>query len=897
MNSDNPNPLNNGVDLDDAERLLLAETAAQIGTWEWDPVRDFRRLSPGLHRLFGTDPEDPDHVDKWAKSVHPDDWEKVQQCMSDALRTGQMDFEYRYLHPQHGRRQLYCKGRSFRSESRMFGVVQDITERKQVEQALAESEERYRTVAETASDAILSIDENSTILFANSATTDVFGYKPEELVGKNLTTLMPEGMRHLHQMGIQRYIATGNRRLNWDGTELVGLHRDGHEIPLELSFGEYTKAGKHYFTGFARDIGQRKLAEQALRESEQQLRVVTEATPVMIWLSGPDKLCYYFNRSWLDFVGRTLQQEIGNGWAENVHPEDFDRCLQIYVTSFDARQPFEMEYRLRHYSGEYRWILDHGVPRFTEDGTFEGYVGGCLDIHEQKEAAEKIRIAAEAVRESEERLRALVNASSYVVYRMGPDWREMWQLDGQGFVSDTREPISDWIDVYIYPEDQPLVLATIRNAIETKSIFQLEHRVRRIDGTAGWTLSRAVPLLDHDGNIVEWFGAASDVTARKSAEEAHRRLAAIVQSSEDAIVSKDLNGIVTSWNHQAERLFGYTEKEMVGRSILTIIPPELHGDEEMILNRIRDGQKIEHFETVRVAKSGERVDVSISISPVRDERGNIVGAAKIARDIREKRKIENALRTTEKLAAAGRLAATVAHEINNPLEAVTNLLYLARVTTDRAAVSSLLAQAEEELKRAAFVSKQTLGFYRERNGVKPLRLGGIIESLVFLFQTKANNKSIQIRSEVRQDPEINAIESELRQVVANLLNNSVDAISPGGTICVRVSAARSWDDTSRCGARITVADSGRGINPEHRAKLFEPFFTANKDVGTGLGLWISKAIVERHGGRLRFKSRTNPGQSGTVFTIFLPSGATPASHHVQAPAFSEALRNQPLSSK
>jgi PAS domain S-box-containing protein len=135
-----------------------------------------------------------------------------------------------------------------------------------------------------------------------------------------------------------------------------------------------------------------------LRESEQRFRVITDASPIMVWMSGTDKLCYYFNKGWLDFVGRTLEQECGNGWAENVHPEDFDRCLQIYVSSFDARRPFEMEYRMRHHTGQYRWILDRAVPRYEPDGTFEGYVGGCLDIHDQKEAAEKVRLADETVR-------------------------------------------------------------------------------------------------------------------------------------------------------------------------------------------------------------------------------------------------------------------------------------------------------------------------------------------------------------------------------------------------------------------------------------------------------------------------------------------------------------------
>jgi PAS domain S-box-containing protein len=148
----------------------------------------------------------------------------------------------------------------------------------------------------------------------------------------------------------------------------------------------------------ARDITAQKRVEQALRESEQRFRVITDASPVMVWMAGTDRLCYYFNKGWLDFVGRTLEQESGNGWAENVHPEDFARCLQIYVTNFDARRPFEMEYRMRHHTGQYRWILDRGVPRYAADGTFEGYIGGCLDIHGQKEAAEKVRIADDMTR-------------------------------------------------------------------------------------------------------------------------------------------------------------------------------------------------------------------------------------------------------------------------------------------------------------------------------------------------------------------------------------------------------------------------------------------------------------------------------------------------------------------
>lgn len=865
------------------ERLRLAQTAAQIGTWEWDPVREFRKLSPELHRLFGTDADDPEHANKWAERVYTSDWSKLEQCMREGHRSGQMDFEYRYSHPQLGLRWFYCKGRRFRNETRMFGIVQDITERKQAEEALRETEERYRTVAETASDAIVSIDHCSTILFANSATAQVFGYEPAEIIGKKLTMLMPGYMRHMHEAGLDRYISTGKKHLDWDATQLPGLHRDGREIPLEVSFGEYIKDDKHYFTGFARDITQRKQAEQALRESEQKLRAVTDATPVMIWLSGVDKLCYYFNKSWLDFVGRTMEEEMGNGWAENVHPQDFDRCLQIYVSSFDARQPFEMEYRLRHHSGQYRWILDHGLPRFTADGTFEGYVGGCLDIHAQKEAAEKVRVASDALRESEQRFRALVDASSDVVYRMSPDWSEMRELDGRGFISDTQQPSKNWIDVYIHPDDQSLVLKTINEAINTKRVFELEHRVRRVDGTLGWTLSRAVPILDKDGEIMEWFGAASDVTARKNAEEARGRLAAIVDSSGDAIVSKNLDGIVTSWNLQAERLFGYKEEEMIGRSILTIIPPELHQDEDMILGKIKSGNKIDHFETVRVAKSGEKIDVSLSISPVRDEHGNIVGAAKIARDIRESRKIERALRTTEKLAAAGRLAATVAHEINNPLEAINNLVFLAkRDARDANKVSDYLRLAERELERVAHIARQTLGFYRDSSAPTRFSVVKAIDDLLFLYEKRFESRSIRVVKQYKNNPEITAFAGEIRQAFSNLISNAIDAMPSGGSLVIRVSEVRQCSNSLRPGLRVTILDTGAGIPSHARNNLFEPFFTTKADVGTGLGLWITKNIVEKHHGNIHFMSRTGLQDHGTAFSIFLPFNYHDAAQPVHA---------------
>lgn len=251
------------------------------------------------------------------------------------------------------------------------------------------------SIVASSDDAIVSKNLDGIVTSWNNGAERMFGYTPEEAIGQHITLIIPKA-RHSEEEDILARLRRGERI---DHFQTVRRRKDGTLLdvsvtisPVRDSSGRVIGASK-----VARDITAQKRVEQALRESKQLYQAVTDASPVMNWMSGPDKLCYYFNKAWLDFVGRTLEQEAGNGWTENVHPEDLDRCRQIYVSNFDARRPFEMEYRLRHHTGEYRWIFDRGVPRYKPDGTFEGYVGGCLDIHDRKGAAEKVRVADEAL--------------------------------------------------------------------------------------------------------------------------------------------------------------------------------------------------------------------------------------------------------------------------------------------------------------------------------------------------------------------------------------------------------------------------------------------------------------------------------------------------------------------
>jgi PAS domain S-box-containing protein len=251
-------------------------------------------------------------------------------------------------------------------------------------------------IVASSDDAIVSKNLDGIITSWNKSAERIFGYTPEEAIGQHITLIIPRE-RHAEESFILERLRRGERV---DHFQTVRRRKDGSLLDISLTISPVRNSSGRVIgaSKVARDITAQKQVERSLRESEQRFRVITDASPIMVWMSGTDKLCYYFNKGWLDFVGRTLEQESGNGWTENVHPEDFDRCLQIYVSSFDARRPFEMEYRMRHHTKQYRWILDRGVPRYAPDGTFEGYVGGCLDIHDQKETAEKLRIADDMTR-------------------------------------------------------------------------------------------------------------------------------------------------------------------------------------------------------------------------------------------------------------------------------------------------------------------------------------------------------------------------------------------------------------------------------------------------------------------------------------------------------------------
>ncbi len=727
--------------------------------------------------------------------------------------------------------------------------------------------------------------------YVNPAYLKVVGRsRKEELLGKTIRETLPEleGQGYLELL--DQVFQTGEavsgteakvRLKRGAGGQLEDAYFNFLYKPLKNSVEKVEGVFVH-----AVDVTAHVQARQAIEQSEQQFRMLAESIPQLDWMAHPDGSIYWYNQRWYEYTGTTPEQMLGWGWQSVHDPAVLPEVMKRWRHSIQSGEPFEMVFPLRGADGVFRPFLTRIVPVRDAQGRVVRWFGTNTDITLQQGAEE-------ALRKSEERLRAALAASDTGTYRWKPETGEFLEVDDNlkrlfGLPASSQIRNTEDFIRFVHNDDIPALLAAIAAARQGGD-FEMEYRVVLPDTSVRWIYDRGKMVFEN-GKPVYLVGACTDVTTRKSEEVSRLKLAAIVESSDDAIISKDLNGIVTSWNAAAERIFGYRAEEMIGQPILKIIPPELHGDEDIILSKLRRGERIEHFETVRVTKTGERRDVSLTISPVKNEGGRVIGAAKIARDITQRKKTEDALRMSDKLATTGRLAATVAHEINNPLESVVNLVYLAKSQSGLPEdVREYLRAAEEELDRVSQLTRQALGFYREKTAATTIRVAPIISQLRTVFSPKTTNKRIDLQLEVVGDPEVVAVPGELRQLFANLLSNSIDAVPMDGTIRVRVTQAREFADSGPLGARVTIADSGPGIDPAHRPRIFEPFFTTKKEVGTGLGLWVSKGIVERHGGRIRLRSRVTPGRSGTVFSVFLPANGAEAREDQSGRVLKEAV--------
>ncbi len=332
--------------------------------------------------------------------------------------------------------------------------VWPLLERAQIEESLRKSEEallRIAALVESSDDAIVSKSLDGIIMFWNNGAERIFGYTAEEIIGKSILLLIPPELQDEEPRIIER-LKRGERIEHY---ETIRLAKGGRRINISLTVSPVKdQSGKVIGASkIARDITEDKKRQEALRESEIRFRTMSDAAPMLIWESGPDRLYNYFNQTWLHFVGRTMVQEYGNGWSESVHPDDLDRRLKIYNSAFDAHIPFEAEYRIRHHSGEYRWLLDKGTPRFGPMALSKGYIGACVDITESVQAKQTLSDSRKdlerLVNERTASLQEVITQMEEFSYSVSHDLRAPLRAM-QGYATALLEDYADKLD----PEGQ-----------------------------------------------------------------------------------------------------------------------------------------------------------------------------------------------------------------------------------------------------------------------------------------------------------------------------------------------------------------------------------------------------------------------------------------------------------
>ncbi|MCG3111063.1 MAG: PAS domain S-box protein [Candidatus Manganitrophus sp. SB1] len=437
----------------------------------------------------------------------------------------------------------------------------------------------------------------------------------------------------------------------------------------------------------------------------------------------------------------------------------------------------------------------------------------------------------------------------------------------------------------IHPDDLGRVLDTIAQTLEEKSTFHVEYRIIRSNEAIKWLEARGRLFLDPSGKPDRMIGVCTDITDRKSAEEASLHLSSIVESSEDAIISKSLKGVIQSWNKGAERIFGYSAEEAIGRPVTLLIPADRISEEAEILRRINRGERIEHYETIRIRKDGKTLSISLTVSPVKDQYGRIIGVSKIARDITQRREAERereeSLAREQKARSeaqeANRLRdeflATVSHELRTPLNAIYGWTRLLRMgDADDQMYETALETIERNALSQARLIDDLLDVSRIIAGkfnlqVSPVDIPPVIAAVVDTLRPAASAKGIQVHTAL--DSSIGPVLADpdrLQQVIWNLLSNAIKFTPDAGQVEVRLERVDPY-------VEVSVKDTGIGISSDFLPYVFDRFRQAEgssirSQGGLGLGLAIVRHLVELHGGTVSAESRGN-GQ-GATFKVKLP---------------------------
>lgn len=625
-----------------------------------------------------------------------------------------------------------------------------------------------------------------------------------------------------------------------------------------------------------------------LQESENQFRTLANSIPQLAWMANPDGSVFWYNHRWSDYTGMTLEEAQGDGWTRSHHPRHLDRVLKGIQHSWSTGEPWEDTFPLLGKDGEYRWFLSRAVPILDSHGVVARWFGTSTDISRQIAAEEKIRQLnfqlEQRVAELETIMQvlpvgvAVAHDSAGDVVIPNQALAELFGVPpGSNISKSVGTETGASFDLYqqerrLAPEDLPIRLALSSG----KPIPSSEWEVRRVDRKPVQILGSASPLFDGEGHVRGAVAAFFDVTSRKEMEDLLRERADLLELASEAILVRDRSGILQYWSSGAEALYGWNRDQVLGQHVHQILHTEFPIDSANIEATLRSQGRWDG-NLVQTTRDGREITVA-SRQAFKMQGESIL---EINRDITAQLQAEQALHRAERLAAMGRVAGIIAHEINNPLEAITNAFYLLRDNASLDEEARYYAQlGEEELLRVCHITRQTLGFYRESQDPVDVSIVELLDDLLELQARRLQMNGIKIERRYISNGTVRGFPVELKQVFLNLIGNAIQAMPGGGRLRIRV-AERIDRQKQNPELSISICDTGSGVLPEHAKRLFEPFFSTKAAKGTGLGLWISKGIIQKYEGSIAFRSMPFRSGNVTCFRVTVPR----AEHVVESPVW------------
>ena len=687
------------------------------------------------------------------------------------------------------------------------------------------------------------------------------------------------------RMGIEGeigLIVAGSRRVGFpEQTERLVLSVAANQTAVGLQQALLLSEQKRVANELDRRVAERT-KELAKTNEQLQLQVgLLQHLPVSTWTLKPDGTPDFVNQVWLEFSGQTLDfvRSHPEAWMTAIHPEDRETASRAFGDAVRSGQGFAIETRSRRArDGTYRWHLQQAVALHDGEGRVLKFVGTTTDIDDQKRAEEELRASETNLRQIFDNIPGLIGT-----------WSPAGELESVNrrvleYFDKTFEEIKDWIaSGIIHPNDLPRVISVFTSSITTGRPFDLELRYRRADGVYRWFQVRGLPVRDVGGRIARWYALLTDIEDRKRAEEELKRSEArhriVVETASDAVVSIDQGGTIILANPATKRIFGHNPEELIGKPLTVLMPGAMRNLHQAGYKRyLETGARHLNWQGTQMTAlraNGDQFPVEVSFGEMTVDQQRIFTG--FIRDTSEKKRSEEELRNTQaelarmmRVMTIGQLTASIAHEVSQPLSGIiTNTSTCVRMLNSNPPdVDGALETAKRTMrdgKRATDViaKLRTLLSKRQIN-IEPVDVNEAAREILTLLSGELQKRDLLLLQQFSDElPHVMGDRVQLQQVILNLLRNASDAMETVIDRPRRLLIRTETDDNS---VRLSVQDSGVGIDPEHTGRLFESFFTT-KEEGMGIGLSVCRSIVEAHRGKLWATRNDGPG---ATFAFSIP---------------------------